>query len=267
MSDDTPGTFDQDTDFDWLHAFAADVDTNDISFRAELPFDVEDSDTQPVTTMSDDTETFWFVPDPADIEDIPDADLDSYAAFDWERDVPTLEADMALSRHLDLAFRLLDADFRPQVDAEAQAQNGRAIFAMRAAGIEVPDDEVFDLHRDAFHTTRLEPGALGLHNVWFIPSIFHGEHEPDRASGWQSALVTLEESTPEQPMDAMIVPFGAVGDFDMAMGNAQQLGTALMDRGLDSAFDVMREIDMQQPGVQLDLPPAESPRDPDMDIR
>lgn len=245
---------------DWLNALSSEDDTVEADFQTEVPFTIDVDDELAVTL-----EALGFTEE--DFEEVVEI-REPIEPWDWSRDLlPMLADETALDEELAEVWRVTDVDTRPEVDPAMQAQNGRAMLAMHAAGIEIPDADQFDLRTSAFHSTLEDSDTHATSDVWFIPSVFNADRQAGPAAGWQSVLLTLEETDTSKPMEpVMIVPFGGVGDLSQAEANAQQIGTALTERGIDMAFDVMQEIDAQQLGLGMHIEDTTPSHDMDMDI-
>lgn len=260
MTDYLPLSPDSDNTPDWLNAFSLEDEPVDVDFQTEVPFTIDADDALTVTL-----ETLGFTEE--DLEVVAEI-REPIEAWDWNRDLLLIQADeTVMEAELAEVWRVTDVDYRSEIDPAMQAQNGRAMLAMHAAGIEIPNADQFDLRTSAFHSTLEDPNTHVTSDVWFIPSVFNADREPDPASGWQSVLLTLEETDVSKPMEpVMIVPFGAVGDLTQAEANAQHIGTALTERGIDSAFDVMQQLDAQQLGVGVNIEGTTPSHEMDLDI-
>ncbi|MBX3085037.1 MAG: hypothetical protein KF716_25615 [Anaerolineae bacterium] len=247
MTDYLPLSPDSDNLPDWLNALSLEAGTVETEFQAEVPFAI-DADAESAITL----ESLGITE--KDLEEVVEL-REPMETWDWRRDIlPMLADETAIEAELAEVWRVTEMDYQPELDPAMQAQNGRALLAMHAAGIEIPNAEQFDLRTSAFHSTLEDPDTHTTSDVWFIPSVFNADREAAVADGWQSVLLTLEEKDASRPMEPiMIVPFGGVGDLAQAEVNAQQIGAALTERGIDRAFDVMQEIDAQQLGLGINI--------------
>ena len=270
MTDYYPPAGGPDNAYDWLNALSAETDTQETPFATEVPFDLDGDDAAIPAQMTIALDDLVFLDNVGDQLEEAIEIQEPLDTWDWNRDLLPISVDStAVERELAEVWRVTTLEPQPEVDPESQAQNGRAMLAMHAAGIEIPGDAQFDLRTSAFHSTLEDPDTQVTSNVWFIPSVFNASREPDPDSGWQSVLLTLEETTLDKPMEPlMIVPFGAVGGLDQAEANAQHIGEALTGRGIEHAFDVMSQLDAQQLGTEMgiDSEAAAPSRDADLDI-